>query len=281
MKSLLSERTTGSSGISIGTHLALETVFSDRLDLYEKEREFKKVDINGYKYHIFNLYTVVRNLINSCVHKHKDEVLLDKDFISALSMEIKLINSLYDGTKCEPLLFYPDYSTIYKRYNVNKITADTSMFKEHMLIRGVLHKYDKIIKSLNNGKGYKITKINNLKPSDKILITTNIACDLFNNFNLELLESHTGKVKNKYEFNSKYHKIGNQDLSSLPFMEDLLYILGDRCIVTPFGIKIRRLLLDIASSNNWTVRTTRDTVRNGLNKEKELRTLISNFIHCY
>lgn len=281
MTSLLEDRTTGSSGISIGTHLALETLFSDKLDIYDKDRVFEKVKVDDYKYHIFNLYTIVRNIINSCTHKQKDEVFLDKQFISVLTMEINIINNLYEGTKCIPLLFYPDYTTIYKRYNNGKVMVDTKIYKEHMLTRNILHKYDNMIKSLNNGKGYKITKLKDAESKDKILITTNIACDLFNNFNLELLESHTGKVKKKHEFNSKYHRLGEQDLSTLPFMEELLFILGDKCTVTPLSVKVRRLLLELAVNNNWTVRTTREKVRQGLSKERELWSLVNKFIHCY
>lgn len=281
MGSLLDERITGSSGISIGTHLALETIFSDKIDIYDKDREFEKVNINNFKYHVFNLYTIVRNLLNSCLHKQKDEILMDKKFISVLSMEIELINSLYDNTKCDPILFYPDYSIIYKRYNVGKETAITQTYKEHVTIRNTLHKHEKLISSVNNGKGYRLINLKNLKPNDKILITTNIACDLFNKFNLELLESHTGKIKKKYEFNTKYHTLGAQDLTFLPFVEELMYILGDKCIITPLNVKMRRLLFDIASNNKWTVRTTSEKVRYELRKEKEIWDIISQFSHCY
>lgn len=281
MASLLDERTTGSSGISIGTHLALETLFSDKLDIYDNERVFEKANVDDYRFHIFNLYTLVRNLVNSCLHKQKDEILMDKKFVPTLAMEVSIISNLYDGTNCKPLLFYPDYNRVYKAYNMGKGNPETRAFKEHMVIRNVLYKHDKQIKSINDGKGYKIPKLDGLKPTDKVLITTNIACDLFNKFNLFLLESHTGKIKNKYEFNTKYHRLGSNDMSSLPYVEKLMFLLGDNYIVHPFGVKERRLTLNIASENKWTVRTTEDYVTNGLRKEMSVWKLVGNFRNCY
>ena len=48
---ILNNRTTGASELSIGTHLALESLFFDKLKLYDDTREFKKLKIQDYSYH--------------------------------------------------------------------------------------------------------------------------------------------------------------------------------------------------------------------------------------
>ena len=60
------ERTIGSSGISVGTHLMFEAIeeFSS-IKLFDDSREITKVSLNNYKAHVFNIYTVIRNIVNS------------------------------------------------------------------------------------------------------------------------------------------------------------------------------------------------------------------------
>lgn len=42
MANIWKDRTLGSSGLSIETHLSLETLFSDQMLIYDNKREFKK-----------------------------------------------------------------------------------------------------------------------------------------------------------------------------------------------------------------------------------------------
>ena len=72
----------------------------------------------------------------------------------------------------------------------------------------------------------------------------------------DLLESHTGKLKTKYEFSGKYQPLGSESMDQLPFLEKLLMVFGDKIMVVPADIRIRRLLLEIAKNREWTPYTT-------------------------
>ena len=257
------ERTIGSSGTSIGTHLMLESLFGDTLTLYDKEREFKKVNPNLYSVHVYNLYTVVRNILHSVTDiQNRTKLLTNKSFVKLLKLELSNIAKLYKKTTCRPALFYPDYTNVYKGYNLGKDTAITKVYEEHLNIKSILNKVSNsdTIESINSGKGYKLPTL-----EGKILLTTNIAVDLFNhNRNIDLIESNTGVVKSKYSFNSKYHTVGKNDLSNLPFIEEIYYILGDKTIVIPTKLSTRRELLELAIKKNWTPMTTRDKVLNDI-----------------
>lgn len=280
MQNLQSIRTLGASGLSIGTHLALETIFKDYLIIYDEKREFETEDVSKYKYHVWNLYTIIRNIINSCNIKDYKIVLEDKNFLSILQDEITILSGQYESTDCKPLLFYPDYKEIYKNYNAGKEVHTTVIYQEHLDIRDKLNKLEKKLGSINEGKDYKLPKLE-VKTTDKILITTNLPVDLFNHYPLTLLESHTGKIKHKEDFNSKYHVLGKQDISMLPYVEEILYLMGDRNIVATTSLKIRRTLLERAITGNWTVRTTREKVLDDLKKDPEVSALLSNFKRCY
>ncbi len=112
-------------------------------------------------------------------------------------------------------------------------------------------------------------------------MTTHLACDLLSyrtSLKLQLLESHTGELKKRLVWNTKYKKITTVELNNLPFNEKLLYILGDNTgMVQPLNIKIRRALGDVATSNNWTPNTTVDRVVFDTNKSDIVRPALGGY----
>lgn len=280
MSSIIETRTTGSSGTSIGTHLLLENLFLKYIKPYDEDREIIPVDIEKYEYHIYNLYTIVRNIINSVTStKEKESILLEQDFLNVLKLELANIAKYYKKVLTKPVIFYPDYTEIYQKYNVNKVTGDTAPYRLHTMITNKLkqiEKKEKIV-SINNGKGYKLPKLNG-----KLLITTHIALDLHNNNSkLDLLESHTGALVTKKNFYKKYHQVGKEDLTLLPFIEDLHYILGDKTLVVPMDIATRREVLAIAKKFNWNPLTTRDKVKDNISRSKDIGTILKDFQQQY
>ena len=260
----MEERTVGNTGISIATHLALEPLFSDnktqKLERYDSSVKITHIDINLYKYHYFNIYTLIRNIIGSYTTKPN---LADINFINSiydiLSTEYNLIRMLYDGTDCIPYLYKVDYTKIYSGYNVGKETADTVIYREHLIVADVVSKMYKT--KLMSGKASKNHILPPMdKPNLKGLITTNIAVDLFTTLDVDLLESHTGRLKTKNEFSTKLKRFGKRDLSTLPFIEEIVYIFGDNSIVTSLPPSVKNRVYNLAIEKNWTVKTTRDKV---------------------
>lgn len=251
--------TVGSTRTSVGTHLALESLFFKVIEeKFDPEREIPKANVDHYTQHVWNIYTIVRNVLHAIPHKEKIDILRDPYFPRLLANEVSAIASMYlFETECKPILFFPDYSKIYRGMNMNKKDGYTKVFEEHMLVKEALTTLKKSgkLKSINDGKGYKLPSM-----EGRTLITTNISVDLLNKGSIELLESHTGAVKKKHEFNSKYHRLGEDKLENIPFQENLLYILGDKSIIKPMGVPIRREILRVAGEKQWTSRTTKEKV---------------------
>lgn len=269
------DRTVGSSGISIGTHLALESLFGDQMLLYDEEREFEKININNYDTHVYNIFTLLRNLVNSFNNiADKSQIYQANGLYKLLSKEILLIAQHYNNKKCKPVLFYPDYDNVYKKYNANKNPVEHNMYKEHTLQREILKNISKKhnINSINNGNGPKLPYI-----KGKVLITTHIPYDLLSTNNIDLLESHTGRLRKRSSFNSKYHSVGQLDLSHLPYLEELLYILGDGIFIGITPLSIRRALIELSIKSKWTVRTTSVKVNHDLKRHPELKEVIKYF----
>ena len=100
-----------------------------------------------------------------------------------------------------------------------------------------------------------------IKPNGRsnALIITHIPYDLLSyvNFNrLDLLESHTGKLKPKHLWNTKYYPVGDRSMDILPFTRKLLMVFGDKVLIHPSEYKLRSLVLDIAENRKWNPATT-------------------------
>lgn len=267
-------RTTTSFGLSIGTGLALESLFEPTEERYDPDREIPiNVNVDSYKIHIFNIFTLARNILSSINEKDKDSLLNNKMFSETLRNEIHLIHALYEYKACNPVIFIPDYSKVYKNMNAGKDTGITKAYIENEKILSKLKNFnvDVDIKILKGS--YKIPTL-----EGKILITTSIPVDLLNkNLDLTLLESHTGKLKRKKDFYTKIHKLGKHSLEHMPFIQEVVYFMGDSSIVLPQPLKIRRQFYELSIERNWTSRTTSVKVRDDISKVPELADMNKNY----
>lgn len=279
MQDMFLDRIYSSFPLSIGTGIALESLFSNTIDRYDPKRVIpNKLNVDDYKYHYFSLYTLARNIISSSNHKNKLEVITNKGFLPTVLEEINIINSLYINTKCKPVIYFPDYEKISKYLNAGKDTQASKAFEEIIMIRNALKK----IPSLSSLEV--ITDIKLPKVQEKALITTSMSVDLLNVHNvrqLALLESHTGKLKLPIDWNTKYHPIGTKPMAVFPFLENLLFVLGDKTTVNPMKLGIRLQLFQLAFDNNWTGKTTQDKVMFDLNKNIELKKIITSYKKLY
>ena len=66
-------------------------------------------------------------------------------------------------------------------------------------------------------------------------------------------------------------------MSVFPFMEVLLYFLGDTTMISPCNLSIRNELHKVALANNWTSRTTRDKVIADIYKNTTLKDIYGKY----
>ena len=254
---LFKEKETSSFPVAIGTGLALESMFDPVIDPYDPDREIpNKIELKDYKYHIWNIYTIIRNLLHSVDEKDKISIITDKNFTKELNQEIDTLVNLYNNTDLTVVIFIPDYDKVMDSFNKHKVSEFTKPMVELLAVRDYLKNYtpDGLINTITGG-------FNIPRMEGNILLTTHLTVDLLNQHNkITLLESNTGKVKSKYEWYTKYHPIGKRDLDTIPMVEEVLYILGDHNMVIPAPLTTRLELYQVAIDRRWTSKTTREKI---------------------
>jgi len=276
------ERTTSSFGISIGTGLMLESVFNPTEDRYDPDREIPiRIDINDYHTHYYNIYTLARNVITSIPDKSsREDVFMSSTLLYTVLEDISNIVELYGDTKCKPVLFIPDYSKVFKNMNIDKEGSIVNKDYEIYTYMLRMSKTKNIDIPMDIEYGTHLLK-SNLKNA---LITTHISSDLLNYRRipkLKLLESHTGKLKDKSEWYTKLHKLGTKQLNIIPFIEELVYILGDKNFVLPFKLTIRRKLYELAIDRKWSSQTSSLKVLTDLRHDELFKSIVKNYTKVY
>lgn len=256
--------------VSVGLGLMLETFFEPLSPRADESRSVVKVNIDKYKIHYFNVYTILRNILSAVPGSETKKMILKsrhapESLLEVLLNELEMIKTTYTNSTCEPILFIPDYSEVYK-------TVDNSNKPENLndTKSATKEMFDKTINLYikSEYKSIETYKIKTELPSTNsdVLITTHIAYDLLNVNRIRrliLAESHTGVLKDKSMFNTKYHSLGKKyDKTIFPFQKQLLLILGDNTIIKPFKISYRMKLAERAMGNKWTNYTSESRVKN-------------------
>jgi hypothetical protein len=265
----LFERTISSFPISIGTSLALESVFNPRIEVYDKTREIPlKINLDSYKNIYINVSTLFRNLSGS-VNKDVFNNSSEYDLLETLEFEMDTINSLFinEGfNKVKPIYYVCNYSTLFKTLHKKKVLLRSDNTPNQIYYSNRLNSCIKLLKSshsnflsASNILDYEIKT----KERVNALIMTHQPYDLlsYTNFNkLDLLESHTGLLKSRNLWYTKYMGMTSENMSILPFNRKLLYVFGDKTLIHPSNIRLRKLILEIANKYNWTSMTTLDKI---------------------
>lgn len=281
LSSILTDRTTTSFGVSIGTGLLLESLFTPTTERYDPDRVIPpKVDPFKYSYYCINIYTLIRNLLGSI----KTTVTLDQVdprvlvelVIDEILTEFNVLKSLTAAAELKEdwlVIYIPNYIKLIQQFNVNKDTG----LKQIQNAIALFNLYQPYLDKLPKPGIIKLT--NNKLPSiyNNSLITTHYTLDLLNSNYLTLIESHTGILKDNHTWYTKYHPVGKEDLSRLPMSDIVLYILGDHTLVRGLGITVKKELLRVAEDKNWTYRTTRDKIVSNLKDNEILSEAIKDF----
>ena len=236
LEKILTNRTTTSFGVSIGTGLMLESVFKPTHERYDTERVIPThVDLKNYDGWLINGYTLIQSLLLSNN--------LDENFI---------------------MLFVPKYEKLIKRFNISKDTSVkyiTNNETIHKLFRQPLMSTSEQIAKLTTVEDKVVASYAGFK----YLLTSHYTLDLLQSNKWTLLESHTGVLKDNHLWYTKYHAFGTNDLSHLPMVDLLLFMLGDDQLVVGMPRKIKSELYKISIEKKWTFRTTRDKIKSDLN----------------
>lgn len=264
MSDLLESRQTSGFPLSVGTGMALETLFTPIEPVLDDTRQVTNIpDLTVYTLYIFNVATLLRNILNSF---KSPEIMGAKNsvFLEILKEEVDFLKGFFENNGV-PIAFYiNDHSYFKNAYKdkLRKITTDKQLRHDDIMTYclneiGKDPSIKKFHKDINYGKEH------------TALVMTHVPADLlsYGNFaKLDLLESHTGLIKSRKDWNSKYYPIPNRDMSFLPFMEYLLITFGDKVMFTPAPMKERENLHDAMRKKGVTPLTSELSMSFILNK---------------
>lgn len=233
MHPLLANRVMSGFPVSIGTGMSLETLFTPIQAVYDDSREVNNLtDLSIYSVYIFNVSTLLRNMINTV--KFNELVAIPiPDIYEALLEEIEFLTHHFASAQINIKFYVNTYAFVQNAYKdgdkLRKSTTDKQLYTDSIYT----YCLDRIKKQDDVETFTKDVRYNK---TDSALLFTHIPFDLlsYGNFvKLDLLESHTGLIKTRKDWNTKYFPIPNKDMSFLPFMEYLLVTFGDHVMFKP------------------------------------------------
>lgn len=233
------------TNISIGTAIPFEGLINS-------------TSIKDYNHIYINLLTLHRNFYGSFIDKR---IILNKfpykfykqEFIE----EINTLTSIIDSTvnaNLKIVYYITTHLNLDKSFKHNSLKVPTTKNqKEFNQLE--INIVDDIIKTLNKNITIWDSSIKGNNTSS--LIITHLPLDLlsYGSFRkLSLLESHTGKIKNKLEWITKLTK--NNEAVNIPFNIISAQVFGDNNKIHPLSRKIVKLFIELSKENNWNSTTT-------------------------
>jgi len=262
-------RSVGSLPLSIGTSLAIEAL-ADRQD----PDTGKTIPAPEHPDVLWvNLRTLIRNIHGAIENRDVRGLLAPEDFIDVAYQECSfLVSHLKEITreKTTVVFYYSDpydiekifpHANIKQRTPKGAVTAAAQYAAIEDLASELLHERLSV-------EGLDSRKFGTLIKGDSktAFIITHCPIDLLAEkdfLSFTLLESHTGRLKLRPDWNTKLSKLDG--IERLPFNELTLQVFGDSStFLSPMPQTFKKTLLQIAEKYNWTPLTTREKISYGL-----------------
>lgn len=259
-----SERATGYFPLSIATSLALEGAIGIHPDHPAGPKLLK--DFSG---HWVNVKTLFRNYYEA-IGKEQIPTVNQKDLIDSFRQELEAyleISAEQGQHKFKTVLYCPDYVGLKQRLPHAILRTDSTpnqvLYSKSMItVLGEIIKNEKELIKL-----YPL-KITDPQPSNTLMLTHYPYDLLTKAFDaLELLESHTGSIKDRSRWYTKFYN--GKELPMIPFREGFLSVFGDNQLFRPIGMAYRKTLVDLGKKYDWSFATSLDKVNYGLSTLKD------------
>lgn len=255
----LADRELGQFPVSIGTSLALEGAFG----IYP-EQEQQHLPVANVSAFWINVTTVFRNLFHTLSAKNQDQVSVDQ-LAGALASEIPAIESairLYMGEQAT-IHWYRNTRRSIEKYFPNATVREATTHRQKIFKSMRIQALDRVTQYLDGTTIHDYDTRLQGGNSQRAVILTHVPLDLLSHVHfrdLQLLESHTGRLRPMGEWGGKFHTKDD----TLPFTPFMLQLLGDHVDFSPKPIRIRRYVLDIAKRQRWSPTTKERRIRSGV-----------------
>lgn len=254
----LESRELGQAGVSMGSSLAIESLFG----IYP-EAEQSPPPIRNYDQIYINIATLIRNLINT-LDAQKQKA-LDVELILEFTIEeMRTIDAwVTDQTNARVKVFfyYNDRSRIARVFphaNVkDKLTS------KQLLLATLEKEAVRLIFKQRLDVKTSYFQIHLHPNPGRTAINTHVILDLlsYRRFDkLDLVESHTGVIR---KTSSWGHKLTVKD-QSLPFNPYTYQVFGDNRDIKPVNKNEREAIVEIARKRRWSPTTTLDKIDKSL-----------------
>jgi len=257
----LALREKGQYPVSIGTSLALEGATGIHPDHPSSDR------LPKYKEVWFNLHTLFRNLMASL--KGEDQRAADvPDLVDALTEDVLGCQSVVEHVgkgRLHVVFYLPTYQGLSRRYPHAHFKVPST---DNQAIYQALHDATlrRFMDSLPVTVRHEDVLITGRHPA--ALLLTHFPGDLLARYQfdqLDLLESHTGKIKPPSQWNTKLTG-KTDDVALLPFLPFTLQVFGDSQQFVHQSKSLKDAVLSTAKASHWSSVTTLDKVKATLEK---------------
>lgn len=275
MASPVYERDTSAFPFSVGTSLAFESLFEGSNAPIDPNRQIpQQVNITDYNELWINVGTLFRNMFTA-IPRDLAESVVSRDCVDVLAMEMAQIVELVNEKsqeKTKVVYYICSYKGLEKEFKgATRRTPNTPKQKFYQNL------YDETLDKLNRRakETHEVTihEFNTeLRPDERVkaLIITHYAVDLLsiNRFrSLDLLESHTGVLKQYNTFYTKYYN--GKELMMIPFNHSLIKFFGDNELILPYHFKVRKVIQTVATENKWNYSTSSGKIYADISKIKD------------
>lgn len=255
---VIANRQVGQYPLSIATSLAIEAANGIHPDIVVESAPLRQ-----YQELWINARTLFRNLVGAFTPSDSWKLAPAQELAETLVGEMEQITRL---VTCPIVYYLSNYQGLEQQYRQAVLRVDTTA--DQKLYTQL--QTDTLAQLLQMHLPVQLLGFD-LKLSsprkNKTLLLTHVPYDLLSHRSfgeLTLLESHTGAIKPRAQWYTKY--LNGKELPPIPFREDLIQVFGDKETFRPMDPKLRRELIEIAKKYHWTPVTTYDKIFYGVER---------------
>lgn len=271
------ERVKGKYPLSVATSIAMESITGHQDPTNGKPTRNTLV---LYEELWINVKTLFRNICGA-LPPGSGKPPVD-DLVVAVINEINAIRDIVQRNSNSKVIFYiSNYDRIESIYKNVELRRDNTP-KQKDYTQTMSRVLQTVIRKTPKDNDYFLLFNHELKPKTRknTVILTHIPYDLLSSDNfgaLTLLESHTGNIKTKPLWYTKYYQ--GDSLPPIPFCKYLIAVFGDREMFRPLKIDAKEDVIQLAKKHGWTAITTDAKMKNDLRelKNKYLYETIRSF----
>lgn len=270
MSKALSERALGTIPVSIATAMAIDGMYNRHPDI----KKSSKLPASRAKIIYLNARTIFRNIHGAIEDVELASRVTAKSYAETLLNEVDEIRQALrqEEHPLDVVLYLPTYRSIARYMGKGELRPlNTDRQKTYnRLENDTLQEIANSYKETQDKPYLEVDMDIKVKDYQSIFILTHLPVDLLNVHNAAdvfLVESHTGKIKAKDQWYTKFHAERNP---SVPFNKATLLFFGDSGgLFKPQNIKARKRIIDIATDRKWNAFTTISRMLLGIESAQE------------